>query len=242
MMGGARRSRRLPGVIGAWPHSGFNNNQGRSIVNLFVKSTLLAFVGASIFAEAALGQPVAEKPNWKVGDYWEFRQITKKPGVGDEETTTWSRKIEAFLPNDRVQMQFESGKLEQYDSALNFIFVREGVEDQARILAKYPLKVGTEWNFTRKSGAMQGPENGSAKIVAYESITVPAGTFSCYRIDIVADYNYKSYSEHRLWNRWYCPEVKWIAKERLETTIRHPINPGGTTVATSELVKFTPGN
>ena len=210
-------------------------------MNLQRKSVALAFIGVFIYPGVALAQPVAEKPDWKVGDYWEFRQATKKPGIGSDEETTWSRRIEGFLPNDRIQIRFENGKIEQYDSALNFIFVREGIEDQIRILAQYPLKAGAEWTFARKAGSMAGTENGSAKIVAYESITVPAGTFACYRIDSVADYANKAYSEHRVWNRWYCPEVKWIAKERLETTIRHPINPGGTTVATSELVKFTPG-
>ena len=156
--------------------------------------------------------------------------------------TTWSRKIVAFLPNDRIQVRLGAGRLAQYDSAFNYIIVQEGGVDQVRILARYPFKVGDEWGYERKYGAMQGIEHGAAKVVSYESITVPAGTFSCYRIDTVANYGNKSYSEYYLWNRWYCPKVKWIAKERSETTIRDPNKPSRTTVTVSELLRFTPGD
>jgi len=184
----------------------------------------------------ALSQPVAEKPDWKVGDHWNFQETTTPSG----ETTTWSRKIVGFLPDDRIQVRFGSGRLEQYDSAFNFI--PDGRADVVRILARYPLKVGAEWTFETKFTEMQGTERGSAKIVAYESITVPAGTFACYRIDTVTYYNNKTYSSHRLWNRWYCPEVKWIAKERLETTIDDPYGIRRHDVAVSELVSFRPGD
>src|ERR1700682_2977993 len=132
-------------------------------MNLHRKLTLLAFVGGCICTGIALGQPVAEKPDWKVGDHWEFRATTT-PG---DEVTTWERKIEAFLPDDRIQVRFGNGKLEQYDSAMNFI--RDGRADLVVILAQYPLKVGAEWTYATKFSAMQGTTNGSAKIVAYES-------------------------------------------------------------------------
>jgi hypothetical protein len=79
----------------------------------------------------------------------------------------------------------------------------------------------------------------------YETITVPAGTFSCYRVEASRTYVNRTYTSnmHRS-TRWYCPEVKWIAKEIVETTTRSTSNPAsnGTTTDASELVRFTAGN
>jgi len=183
----------------------------------------------------AASQPVAEKPDWKVGDRWEFRQTTT-PG---DQSTTWSHQITDLLPENRIRVKFGNGTLEQYDAAFNFI--PDGRAEFIRILAQYPLKVGDQWTYTRKFANPALEEKGTAKVVTYESITVPAGTFDCYRVDIDASFNNKQYSEQRLWQRWYCPKVKWIAKERLETRVFQPRSPGTTTVASSELAKFTPG-
>ena len=85
-------------------------------------------------------------------------------------------------------------------------------------------------------------EKGDAKVVAVESITVPAGTFECFRIDVKAEFGARSYQQRNTWSRWYCPKIKWIAKERHETYIYDVTKGGGSpTVETSELVKFTPG-
>ncbi len=191
-----------------------------------------------ISTRVALGQPVAEKPDWKVGDHWEYQQTTT---VGNQPPTSiaLSRKIEAFLPDDGIQVRTGSRRLEQYDSAMNFM--PDGSADSARIYARYPLKVGAEWHYATKFSARNGTENGSVKAVAYESITVPAGTFACYRTDGESNYNDKNYRERRVWSRWYCPEVKWIAKQRMETTAFQINTIGGTTVETWDLVKFTPG-
>jgi len=114
--------------------------------------------------------------------------------------------------------------------------------DNSRILARYPLKIGAEWKYTRRPGKSgQREELGSAKFVAYERITVPAGTFACFRVDAEASTSYRSYSEQKLWNLWYCPDIKWIAKERVEV---HTFNPGGppsSVMSVSELEKYTPG-
>jgi hypothetical protein len=207
-------------------------------MNPRTKLALLALVGTCISTRVAIGQPVAEKPDWKVGDHWEYQQTTT---VGNQAPTSnaLSRKIEAFLPDDRIEVRSGSGKLEQFDSAMNFM--PDGRADATRIYARYPLKVGAEWTYSMKAGAMDGTENGSVKTVAYESITVPAGTFACYRTDGESNFNNKNYRERRVWSRWYCPEVKWIAKQRLETTTFKINTIGGTTVETWELLKFTSG-
>lgn len=184
----------------------------------------------------AASQPVAETPKLRVGDSWEFRQTTT-PG---DKLTQLTRKIAEIGPGDRVQVIWEDGTLQQYDSAMNYIF--QGNPEYVRILARYPLKVGNQWSYTRKFANPMFEEKGDAKVVAYESVTVPAGTFDCFRVDVEASFSYKLYQQRNSWSRWYCPAVKWTAKERHETYIVNPGTGGATTtVDTIELVKFTPG-
>ncbi len=196
---------------------------------------LATMLSAGVHGIAA-SQPVAESPKLKAGDAWEFRQTTT-PG---DNVTQLTRKITEIGPGDRVQVLWQDGTLKQYDSAMNFI--PQGKPEYVRILARYPLKVGDQWSYTRKFPNPLTEEKGDAKVVAYESVTVPAGTFDCFRVDVKAEFSVRTYQQRNLWSRWYCPAVKWTAKERHETYIFSVSTGGGkTTVDTIELVKFTPG-
>ena len=183
----------------------------------------------------AWGQPTSDPPDYKVGDKWTYRMVEK---VADK-TSEWSREIAEVGPGNRLLGRFEDGRTNEYDNAMNW--APTGPED-ARVLVKYPLKVGASWTFTHKPNTTTNVrENGEAKVVSYESITVPAGTFDCYRVDAQATAGARGYSAHRKWSRWYCPAIKWIAKEHVETTINDPGKGGATrTVATSELTAFSP--
>jgi hypothetical protein len=188
-------------------------------------------VGFSIVAQA---QPAAEKPKFNVGDKWVFNQ-----SAADGKTTTWSREIVEVPPSEQLRVRMGSGKVEDYDGAMNFM--PEGNAERVRVLAKYPLKVGDAWTFSRKFANPGTAEDGKAKVVAFESLTVPAGTFQCYRVEAEASLTNKAYKENRTWVRWYCPEVKWIAKETLETKTSSRESGSSATAETSELVKFIPG-
>jgi hypothetical protein len=211
-------------------------------MNLRRNTALLTFIGVFTCSGLGFGQPATEKPNWKIGDHWKFQRVITEQGIGDDKHDTLSRKIVAFLPNHRLQVQYGNGTIAQFDGAMNFTFVGDGGAEQVKALGQFPLKVGAEWTYTTKSGPMQGARNGSAKIVSYESATVPAGTFFCYRIDVIENYGNKDYSEVLRISRWYCPAVKWIVRQREEKTISVASRGGAqTTVSVLELVKFTPG-
>jgi hypothetical protein len=190
---------------------------------------------AVIVSAGVLAQPVAQSPAFKAGDKWSFRS-TETPG---DKADQWSREIVEVQP-DKLVVRFGNGKTFDYDTAMNFIDPKGPAN--SRVLAKYPLETGAKWSFTRKMGSADLDERGEAKVAGYESLTVPAGTFDCYRVDVEANYNNKQYTETRLWSRWYCPAIKWIAKERLETRTFNTRAPPSTTVVTSELVAFTPGS
>jgi hypothetical protein len=190
---------------------------------------------AAFAAVAADAQPVADKPAFVVGDSWEFTQKS-----GDGPTTTWTRQVVEIPAADRLRVRLQDNTVADYDGAFNFM--PQGNPEFSRILVKYPLKVGDEWAVGRKFANPGTAETGKAKVVAYEAVTVPAGTFQCYRIEAEASQASREAKENRTWKRWYCPEVKWFAKEVLETqTFGTRGRIGGTVSQTSELVKFTPG-
>jgi len=184
---------------------------------------------------AMCGEVLADSPPLKVGDYWQFRMITEPGAVASE----WSRKITEITAAS-IRVQTQDGSAWEYDSAMNLI--PAGRTEFARILARYPLRVGAAWTFTKKFDSQLFEEHGKASVTAYESITVPAGTFECFRVEAEAYNSYKVNSEYRVWTRWYCPKVKWMAKERLMISINNPFNGGGNiTTLNSELIRFEAG-
>lgn len=183
---------------------------------------------------AAYAQPIAEKPAIAVGDSWVFSRTSS-----DGKSGTWSRTVIEAPSADRLRVRFENDTVADYDAVLNFM--PDGNPEYARILVKYPLKVGAEWPMARRFPNPGTAETGNAKVVAYESISVPAGTFQCYRVEAEASLVNRNFKENRVWKRWYCPDVKWIAREVLETMTGGTAGRlGGTISETSELVKFTP--
>jgi hypothetical protein len=102
------------------------------------------------------------------------------------------------------------------------------------------MRVGDEWTFSIRFDNPNFEELGRAKVAAYESLSVPAGTFQCYRVEAESTYGSKYYSEYRVWSRWYCPEIKWLAKEVIMTRTRSVANPAsnGEQTFTSVLIKF----
>ena len=199
----------------------------------------LARVGVVVAATAgisvaALAQPAVEKPKLSVGDKWVFNQST-----ADGKTTTWSREVVEIPSGEHVRVRLGNGNVADYDGVMNFM--PEGKAEYARLLAKYPLKVGDTWSFSRKFANPAIAEEGKAKVVALESLTVPAGTFQCYRVEAETSLTNKAYKENRAWVRWYCPDVKWIAKEVVDTKTTSRDSGSSAVLETSELVKFTAG-
>jgi len=195
----------------------------------------LGFIGLCAgMSTIAQAQPAAERPKFNVGDKWEFKQSTP-----DGKTTTWSREIVEIPSGEQLRVRMGNGNMTDFDGAMNFM--PEGKPEYARMLAKYPLKVGDAWTFSRKFANPGTSEEGKAKVVALESLAVPAGNFQCYRVEAEATLTNKAYRENRVWVQWYCPDVKWIAKQTLETRTTTRDSGSNATSETSELVKFTPG-
>jgi hypothetical protein len=106
------------------------------------------------------------------------------------------------------------------------------------------LKVGDSWSVGRRWERPDWSEDGSASAVAYEQVSAPARTFSCYPVEGDVSTTNRLYIQRRQSARWHCPEIEWIAKEVAGTRSFNPGNPAanGTLTETPELFKFTPGS
>jgi hypothetical protein len=197
----------------------------------FAALALAVGVNASASAQAAM-----DKPMYAIGDKWEFARVSS-----DGTKNTWTREIVEMPAAGRLRVKFGNGTVSDYDDAMNPM--PEGDPERTYRLVVYPLKRTTEWSLSRRFPDPNVGETGTGRVTSMERVTVPAGTFECYRTEIASSRTNKQLKTNTQWVRWYCPEVKWLAKQIVETYTYNPYNPAatGTVVETSELVKFTPG-
>jgi hypothetical protein len=187
----------------------------------------------------AHAQPAMEKPDYVVGDKWQYAWSD-----GDGQTGRRAWEIVEISPEGRLLIKYGSGKTDTFDGAMNFIPDASDPRPERTLkLVAYPLKVGDEWTFKREFAGPNSAETITGKVVAYEPVTVPAGTYNCYRNEASSSQTNKQNKLNRKWIRWYCPEVKGYAKMILETQTYTPYNPASNTtkVETFELTKFTAG-
>ena len=160
-------------------------------------------------AAAALAQS-ADKPTLSVGDSWTYRQVTE----GKE--TFWTRRV-VGASADGADMTI-GDRAFKVDGSLN-ILDPKGPE-YTRELYRFPMKVGDDWSSANKALLQYVMDQASRyRIVAYEPLTVPAGTFDCFRIEGTSRITYKaSFNRDIKETVWYCPKVASFAKLVRDTT------------------------
>jgi len=190
---------------------------------------------------AAIAEVTAEKPTPKVGDKWEFRQSVKA-APGGETSEPWSRSVTEVLP-DRITLVGGNGQSIPFDASLNYIDPKG--KEYSVMTYKFPMSVGNEWKYTARAGPTGVLErSGSYKVMAFESVTVPAGTFDCFRVEGEWQTNGAGYNARGSETYWYCPKISYIAKRSGELTVaqRTYTNYGKTSeTRLSELTRFTAG-
>jgi hypothetical protein len=205
-----------------------------------------ANVGAAAMIVAAIGggsvcaQPIAERPEWKIGDTWNFQRKQEPGGVLDK----WSRTIIDRLPDGGYTLMASVDRKWQTDADLNTIAIA-GPEYRSAWW-HWPLRVGETWAYDAKVVVQAGNSNDSVKreVKAFERIRVPAGEFECFRIESTwTRFSYDprqmsrpNYSSSTDYVNWYCPAIRFIARE--ETLWRDGY--GNTTRTVSELTSYGP--
>ena len=207
-------------------------------MNLKIALPWLTLLTAGFIALEVAAQPAADKPELKVGDRWEFSQ-TVETVPGEEKTETWSRRVAEIQPNGQMQVATGKGEMLTFDAMLNRIDPR-GPEYSVTSY-KFPMKIGTEWSYSARTGEGGMLERrGTYKVVAYEPVTVPAGTFDCFRVEGQWENSTKSYTGRAREQYWYCPAIKFIAKSSFQFDQNWRDRPSKSETRQSELTKFTP--
>ena len=195
----------------------------------------VSFVGWIALSHA---QPTADKPAVKVGDKWEFRVLVKD-SLGGDSVTGWSRRIVEILPNDQMRVARGDGTVYLADGSWNEIDSR-GAE-YSLIDYRFPMTVGATWSYTARERHGQDERRGDYKVAAFEPITVPAGTFECFRVEGELQRNGRNFTMRATDVYWYCPKINFLAKQRREF-VRQPKGELQTReIRASELTAFTPG-
>ena len=206
-------------------------------MNLMRSLWPVAMLTAGFVALEAAAQPTADKPELKAGDQWEFnRNIKIVPG--EEKSEPWSRRVVEIQPDGRTQVVLDKETV-MLDAMLNRIDPR-GPEYSVTTY-KFPMKVGSEWSYSARAGEGGMLERrGSYKVVAYEPVTVPAGTFDCFRVEGQWETSARGYTGKAREQYWYCPAIKFIAKSSSQFDQNFRDRPSTSETRQSELTKFTP--
>lgn len=203
----------------------------------------------AMWSLSALAQEVADKPDLRLGDEWVFRE----KGVEDGKPVdrTWRRRIVEILPDDKFRVTPKYGSIEVFDRSWNYRHPER--PDFWPIDFQFPLRVGASWSFASPYGAsttkaQNFDQRGHYKVVAFETVSVPAGTFKCFRIEGESHWLHgNTYSSdwhfvgRWLITNWYCPDIKYIAKSHIERHTSGTLLKATYRELDSELLVFKPG-
>jgi hypothetical protein len=176
------------------------------------RSPALVVAFAALVGSPSLAQ-VAEPPAIAPGDSWTYRQTTDAA-----KEIAWTRKVVAVGADGVVDMQIGERAF-RVDGSLNILDPKG--PDYSRAQYRFPIQVGNEWSFVNKVPfmAVEIDQRNKYKVVAYEALTVPAGTFDCFRVEGTQDLTFKaSYNRQTRETYWYCPKVGSFAKMTRESS------------------------
>jgi hypothetical protein len=204
---------------------------------------------AALGVTSARAQEVADAPELHVGDEWIFHVTGTEDGNPVDRKSR--RKIVESLPDGRFLIQAPAGAVNVFDSSWNPRLPE--LPDFWPLDFKFPLKVGDSWTFASPAGAFDRSGriydlHGGHHVAAFEQMTIPAGTFGCFKI--VGESSYvggidagnPDYHHVELWKmtRWYCPEIRFLAKTHIERYTGEIVQKGRHDFLDSELVSFSP--
>jgi hypothetical protein len=165
--------------------------------------SFLSVVLATLMLTALLYLPAAhasEQPQYTAGDYWVF-----KTGKGNA-------RVEFVKQEGDVYRFTWNGK--PYDKDKHLTTISERAKGYPGAMVKFPIKVGNYWAEDYISDVVKGRDVGMRakySIEAFEDVTVPAGTFKAFRIEVqrVTGKRQEPLASHTY---WYAPSVKFFVK------------------------------
>lgn len=190
-----------------------------AVVSIVLANAIPAFAGeqlaqvqqATPMAAPAAAQ-VADRPQISVGESWEYSfRDTRNSRTG----CTYSLTVTG-VTTDTITVDMQNpqhcniGALAEstvYDKDFNLMYA--GLTPYRT--NAFPLTSGKQWNqkFTYNTEANTPLNNDvTAKVVAIEKVTVPAGTFDAYKVVVERKYQSQYVSGTITETRWYAPQAK----------------------------------
>lgn len=190
-----------------------------------VKCKQILVIGLLSFSVSSFAQS-SERPDVHVGDRWawlhsnglvketDHTQIEDVVDVKDNEITT------------RVRVKGQQGSaIAAYSMDWNPIDVVSARYDPLLKEFDFPLQVGKKWDGEADKMLFSNGKHGKfilkAEVTALEKITVPAGTFDAYRIDIsidAASTDENANIGHTAETIWFAPSVRRYVKSEYTFT------------------------
>lgn len=158
-----------------------------------------------------------------VGEAWEWRRLDALTKL---EESRWVRTV---VKTDAGLALAGEGATEPIAQVLD----HGSYQPSAKPWRVWPLAVGKRWDFeagwTRADGTT-GTSEQKAEVVAYEEVTVPAGTYMAYRIE------YRGYFRNSRGNSGRQDETYWYAPEA-KANVKH-IRSSGRPVSITEMTSY----
>jgi len=157
--------------------------------------------------------PEAKKPIWKVGYKWTYNW--KRPGRSGIRTRRIIREdtfngIPCFVMKAGRNEYFYTKDVLGYLGSKRRGKLRRQRDAPFQPFA-WPLKVGRQWNnvytFERVDEETSFDVDLRVVVSKLEEVTVPAGKFKTFKIEV-----YRSYDSELVSEWWYSPKVKWYVK------------------------------
>ena len=195
----------------------------------------------------------AERPNWLVGDKWEYKGLQRNDG---NRVCAYQHEIEKNTDGKQMirtsgktaEDVFTPGALLTCGADMNYM-TRTGnglpVTPDNQYL-NWPLendkKYPAEFSYINTSNARAGKDDYKVVISGPEEITFKAGTFEAYKISAKGFWNRRDRefngSGSTSQTIWYAPEVKrWVKWENQSRDNQNRLFED----RVDELVKYTPG-
>lgn len=183
-------------------------------------------IGLTCFATCTFAQN-SDRPDVHIGDRWSYQHTN---GLANEKDYTQIEDIVEVSNNEirtrvRVKGQIGKGGIATYTNEWNPLDVVAAQYSPYLKEFVFPLEVGKKWDGNADKMLFSNGKHGKfflkGEVVAFEKITVPAGTFDAYKVNVVMDASGTDEDANignTVESYWYAPSVKRFVK--LENTFK----------------------
>ena len=180
----------------------------------------LLMLASLLAATTGLAHAAGEKvdaPQLRVGDRWKYEQKDRRTGVKESETT----RVVAAISTSLVEGAENNGTFKMTPELNPIESTTLIMTGEPKFLA-FPLEVGKKWdfkyNYASKTNESKGRVRQDVEIVAYEKVTVPAGSFDAFRIESKGFWNNDATraSGRSKSVYWYAPAARTVVRTEYE--------------------------